>query len=73
MYLARERKSKFVVAIKAISKKEVARGSFADLIQNEIDVQTHLSFVFAFRLCILVTPTFWAFMATFGTILAFTW
>lgn len=43
VYLARERKSKFVVAIKAISKKEIARGSFADLIQNEIDVQTHLS------------------------------
>ena len=43
VYLARERKSKFVVAIKAVLKKELVRSCVVDLIQNEIDVQSHLS------------------------------
>ena len=42
VFLARERKSKYIVAIKVVLKKDVARGCFIDLIQNEIDVQTHL-------------------------------
>ena len=42
MYLAREKCSKFVVAIKAIEMKVVVRAGIVDLLQNEIDIQTHL-------------------------------
>lgn len=42
MYLAREKQSRFVVAIKAIEMKVVVRAGIVDLLQNEIDIQTHL-------------------------------
>ena len=42
MYLAREKRSRMVVAIKTITKKEILRSGIVDLLDNEITVQLHL-------------------------------
>lgn len=42
VYLAREKKTKMVVAIKAIEMKTVVRTGTVDLIQNEVDIQMHM-------------------------------
>lgn len=42
VYLAREKRSKYVVAIKAIEMKIIVRAGIVDLLQNEIVIQSHL-------------------------------
>ncbi len=42
VYLARERKSKFIVAIKAIKKKQLLKAGVEHQLRREIEIQTHL-------------------------------
>ena len=42
VYLGREKRSKYVVAIKAIEMKIIVRAGIVDLLQNEIVIQSHL-------------------------------
>lgn len=47
MYLARERKSKFIVAIKVIRKKQLLKAGVEHQLRREIEIQSHLRFVIA--------------------------
>ena len=42
VYLARERKSKFIVAIKAIKKKQLLKAGVEHQLRREIEIQSHL-------------------------------
>ena len=42
VYLAREKKSKFIVAIKAIKKSQLMRAGVEHQLRREIEIQTHL-------------------------------
>lgn len=42
MYLARERSSKYVVALKVLSKKQIEVSNVIPQIRREIEIQTHL-------------------------------
>jgi len=42
VYLAREKKSKFIVAIKAIQKKQLLKAGVEHQLRREIEIQTHL-------------------------------
>ena len=42
VYLARERKSKFVVAIKVIKKKQLLKAGVEHQLRREIEIQSHL-------------------------------
>ncbi len=42
VYLAREKKSKFIVAIKAIKKKQLLESEVEHQLRREIEIQTHL-------------------------------
>jgi serine/threonine protein kinase len=42
VYLAREKKTKFVVAIKALSKKQLKKAQFEHQLRREIEIQSHL-------------------------------
>jgi aurora kinase, other len=42
VYLARERKSKFIVAIKAIKKSQLQKAGVEHQLRREIEIQTHL-------------------------------
>ena len=72
VYLAREKCSKFVVAIKAVEMKVVVRAGIVDLLQNEIDIQTHLRSQFSNPLNVDI-KTCCRCMDTFGMITASTW
>lgn len=42
VYLAREKKSKFVVALKVLQKSQLVRASFEHQLRREIEIQSHL-------------------------------
>lgn len=42
VYLAREKKSKFIVALKCMSKKQLAKSQFEHQLRREIEIQSHL-------------------------------
>ncbi len=42
VYLAREKKSKFVVALKAMSKAQLLKLGMASQVRREIEIQSHL-------------------------------
>jgi len=42
VYLAREKKSKFIVALKVLFKKEMQRAKVEHQLRREIEIQTHL-------------------------------
>jgi serine/threonine protein kinase len=42
VYLAREKKTKFIVALKAMSKKQLQRARFEIQLRREIEIQSHL-------------------------------
>jgi aurora kinase A len=42
VYLAREKKSKFVVALKVLYKKELQKAKVEHQLRREIEIQTHL-------------------------------
>ena len=42
VYLARERKSKFIVAIKVIRKKQLLKAGVEHQLRREIEIQSHL-------------------------------
>ncbi len=44
VYLARERKSKFIVAIKAIKKKQLLKAGVEHQLRREIEIQSHLRY-----------------------------
>ena len=42
MYLAREKKSRFVVALKVLFKKQLHKAQVEHQLRREIEIQTHL-------------------------------
>jgi len=42
VYLAREKRSKFIVALKCMSKKQLAKAHFEHQLRREIEIQSHL-------------------------------
>ena len=42
VYLARERKSKFIVAIKVLKKKQLLKAGVEHQLRREIEIQSHL-------------------------------
>lgn len=42
MYLAREKRSRFVIALKVLFKKELQRANVEHQLRREIEIQTHL-------------------------------
>jgi len=42
VYLAREKKSKFIVAIKCMNKKQLSKSNFEHQLRREIEIQSHL-------------------------------
>lgn len=42
VYLARERKSKFIVAIKVIKKSQLVKAGVEHQLRREIEIQSHL-------------------------------
>ena len=42
VYLARERNSKFIVAIKVLKKKQLLKGGVEHQLRREIEIQSHL-------------------------------
>ena len=45
VYIAREKQSNCVVALKAITKKDIVRLGVSDLIQNEVEIQIRLRYL----------------------------
>jgi serine/threonine protein kinase len=42
VYLARERKSKFIVALKVLRKKQLTKAGVENQLRREIEIQSHL-------------------------------
>lgn len=45
VYLARERKSKFIVALKVIKKKQLLKAGVEHQLRREIEIQAHLRYI----------------------------
>ena len=45
VYLAREKKSKFIVALKVLFKSQLVKGGVEHQLTREIEIQSHLRFV----------------------------
>lgn len=45
VYLARERKSKFIVAIKVIKKAQLVKAGVEHQLRREVEIQSHLRYV----------------------------
>lgn len=54
IYLAREKQSKFVVALKTITKKNIARSGTTDLLKNEIEIQSRMRYAFSLSLNVAI-------------------
>lgn len=48
VYLTRERKSHFVVALKVLFKKDIEKNRVFHQLRREIEIQYHLRYIFAF-------------------------
>jgi len=53
VYLARERKSKFIVAIKVLQKKQLLKAGVEHQLRREIEIQSNLRYIH--RLCIVLS------------------
>lgn len=47
VYCAREKKTGFVVALKTLMKAEIVKGGVERQILREIEIQSHLKYIFA--------------------------
>mgnify|MGYP000518864154 CR=1 FL=1 len=54
VYLARERKSKFIVALKVIKKKQLLKAGVEHQLRREIEIQAHLRYILCHNYVTLV-------------------
>ena len=65
VYLAREHRSKYIVAIKVIQKNELVKCGIEKQIRSEIEIQTHLKSPWWVMLSVDIRM-YYVCMATFG-------
>jgi serine/threonine protein kinase len=54
VYLAREKKSKFIVALKVLFKSQIQKANVEHQLKREIEIQSHLRYVLSAFLCIRI-------------------
>ena len=48
VYLAREKKSKFIVAVKAIKKSQLIKAGLEHQLRREVEIQCHLRYYYLY-------------------------
>lgn len=66
VYLARDRKSQYLIALKILFKKELVKHNVVNQMKREIEIQYHLRFIFLYILLFFKTskhsPPLWLFL-----------
>jgi len=63
VYLARERRTKYIVALKVLSKSQLLKSGVEHQLRREIEIQAHLRHRHILR---CVDENFWRFFAELG-------